>query len=164
MLWSLQWQKQDQRNFASSSLLFARNLDVASFLFNRLILDASKSDQSLNDVRLQKHLFIFASLPVNGKRHAFKIDFRCFWSSSQIYEEINLMGNINRSSCMKIYLKYFVLHGKRVILHIHQQDKPNILNGEHKNKNWEHCTEIFLKEQQQSILEREELKYQKENV
>ena len=34
---------------------------------------------------------------------------------------------------MKIYLKYFVLHAKRVILHLHQQDKLNLLNGGHKN-------------------------------
>ena len=60
---------------------------------------------------------------------------------------------------MKIYLKYFVLHA-RVILHLHQQDKIDPLTGVHKNMmQTEHCTEIFLKEQQQLTLEREEQIY-----
>ena len=108
-----------------------------------------------------KNAFLYFPVSQTGTSHAFKIDFRCFCSSSQIYEEINLLSSfLDGSSCMKIYLKYFVLHA-RIILHLHQQDK--LLTGGHKNMmrqmQNEHCTEIFLKEQQQLTLEREEKIY-----
>ena len=111
-----------------------------------------------------KNAFLYFPASPTGTSHAFTIDFRCFCSCSQIYEERNLKDR--QFDLYENLFKILCITCKRVILHIHQQEKLNLLNRGHENMIRTLHRNLFERRTTTNSREgrRILLKYQKENL